>query len=297
MRSFCDWYAEHIYSHIANLMGRLTAPVPFALGEILMYLAALFVLATPVVLVICLVRKRRNKKASVFLRRWLKSFCITLAVFLFLYLFNWFIPLCGNVMGQAGHRTGFTTEELRLLRNYLVEQINTAAEQCERDENGILIFPEEEERYEQIAAAMQGISDEYPRLAGFYPQPKKALCSDVLDWMGIGGYTYPYTLEVTWNKYVTRLYSYSLLTHEQAHHKGFYKENEANFISYLACAKSGEPLLVYAGSLDLYSYITFTLYEELVAVYGKERAKEILMSQPVLSDLVDFDREQQQEEN
>ena len=73
--------------------------------------------------------------------------------------------------------------------------------------------------------------------------------------MDIGGYTYPYTMEVTWNKYVNNLYFPFLLAHEASHHQGYYQENEANFIAFLACTQSDDPVVRYAGYKGVYGYI------------------------------------------
>ena len=41
----------------------------------------------------------------------------------------------------------------------------------------------------------------------------------------------------------------STAAHESAHQHGFAREDEANFLSYLACKASGDPDLVYSGYL------------------------------------------------
>ena len=43
-RSFCDFYTDNIYHFIADGLGFITAPIPFPLGETLMYAGAVTVI-------------------------------------------------------------------------------------------------------------------------------------------------------------------------------------------------------------------------------------------------------------
>ena len=131
---------------------------------------------------------------------------------------------------------------------------------------------------------MKKLSDRYPRLKGYYSQPKAALCSDVLKWMSIGGYTYPYTMEITYNKYVNNLSWYTLIAHEASHYKGFYKENEGECMGILVCLLSDDPLMVYSGCVDYYYTVMTDYINAMIADYGlKEgvrRAREAMAADP-----------------
>ncbi len=43
--------------------------------------------------------------------------------------------------------------------------------------------------------------------------------------------------------------------HELAHTRGYIYENEANFLSFLACIGSGDPFLQYSGYLSVLTYV------------------------------------------
>lgn len=68
-------------------------------------------------------------------------------------------------------------------------------------------------------------------------------------------YTYPYTMEITGNKYTDKLYYPSLYAHESAHHQGYYRENEANLFEYLACINSDDKVIKYSGFISMYYYV------------------------------------------
>jgi hypothetical protein len=47
--------------------------------------------------------------------------------------------------------------------------------------------------------------------------------------------------------------------HELAHQRGIAREDEANFVAYLACASSDDDYLRYSGYLSLYRYVASAL--------------------------------------
>ncbi len=205
-----------------------------------------------------------------------------------------------NVSGDNGVDTSdereYTTEDLFSLRAILINNINSLAEQVDRDENGYI--KQDEDMYEEVVKAMEGLSDIYPILDGYYPKVKLAYCSDILDFMGIGGYTYPYTMEVTINKYTTYMDYGPLVAHEMAHHKGFYTERDANFISFLAGTNSDSRLLAYSSYRYILSYVTDECYTAANEMYDKdpEGTLEFLNKQPELSARVKLDDQHNIEE-
>lgn len=205
-----------------------------------------------------------------------------------------------NVSGDNGVDTSdereYTTEDLFSLRAILINNINSLAEQVDRDENGYI--KQDEDMYEEVVKAMEGLSDIYPILDGYYPKVKLAYCSDILDFMGIGGYTYPYTMEVTVNKYTTYMDYGPLVAHEMAHHKGFYTERDANFIAFLAGTNSDSGLLAYSSYRYILSYVTDECYTAANEMYNKdpEGTLEFLNKQPELSARVKLDDQHNIEE-
>lgn len=337
-RSFCDFYTKHIYHHIANVISRVTGILPFNLGEIMMYLvmimAVIMIVALLALLIVLSVRRLaavyNRKSIGLFYKKfrhcvavYMKVILATLVVTALIYTLNWFIPFRGsgaqvvadmnveatsgestkaneNVSGDNGVDTSdereYTTEDLFSLRAILINNINSLAEQVDRDENGYI--KQDEDMYEEVVKAMEGLSDIYPILDGYYPKVKLAYCSDILDFMGTGGYTYPYTMEVTINKYTTYMDYGPLVAHEMAHHKGFYTERDANFIAFLAGTNSDSGLLAYSSYRYILGYVTDECYNAANEMYDKdpEGTLEYLNKQPKLSALVELDDQHNIEE-
>ncbi|MGV8907075.1 MAG: DUF3810 family protein [Acetobacterium sp.] len=73
------------------------------------------------------------------------------------------------------------------------------------------------------------------------------------------------------------------MTHELAHQCGFMQEDEAGFISYLACTQQEEPMILYSG--------LFLAFDHSISVLEKvdpDKALEITssLSQKVQHDMV-----------
>ena len=151
--------------------------------------------------------------------------------------------------------------------------------------DGRAVFLSQEALQTEIGEALQNLSGEFTLLSGYYPPVKNALCSDILERMWIGGYTYPFTAESTRNKYTSPIYQCTLDSHELCHHKGYFLENEANFLSAIALLHSDEPQLrmaaceqIYQSLYDPYLEAQGPLVDELIAEGKLPNMKNIELS-------------------
>ena len=267
---FCDWYTNALYPYMCDGISHITGPVPFAVGEIIMYLGAVSLICG-ILFLILLVFKRKKSGYRKFCAGYFKALLMVLLCIVFIYMPAWYIPFCGTVLGgeNVKAKTSYSFEELQDVARYAVEGINSAAELIVTNPDGTVDFPDDEEARILIAEAMHGISSRYPRLGGYYPPVKTALCSDILERMYIGGFNYPFTMEPTINKYTGPMTSYSLKAHEYCHHKGYEKENEANFLSELALTESSDPFMRLSAFWDMYSWICDDYLTEVDSVIGE----------------------------
>ena len=286
-KPFCNFYKAHFYPVIADFWGRIFGIFPVAVGELLMYLGALMLLLA-LALSFLLLFWRKKTGYRRFTVIYLNTVLLTVESVLLIYTLNWFIPFRSDLLEVEGAvERSYTLEEIRNVRNEIVLRLNECAEAVERDGSGRVVYYDVDR---SVFQEMQNLQELYPLLGGYYPPMKAALCSDFLEWMDVGGYIYPYTTEVTYNVYVTDLYYPFLLAHESAHHKGFCQENEANFIAFLACTNSADPLVRYAGYNEIFYYIDEAYYDTLFAAKDGETAAAEWEQQPQVSGKVDRDR-------
>lgn len=252
----CDLYTDNVYGTLCDAISHVTGLFPVALGEILMYIGVALLLAA-ILFLLLLVFLHRKAGYRRFCKDYFKTFSIIILAVILVYIPTWFIPFNCTVLGRgdAELRTEFTYDEVYALLQYFADGANAAAEEIYIAEDGSVEFYPSDKIGTLAAEAMQDLGSEFPRLKGYYPPIKNAICSDILERMMIGGYNYPYTLEPTRNRYLSPLYQFSLDAHEYAHHKGYEKENEANFLSQLALSKSSDPYLRLSGYYEMYTYM------------------------------------------
>ena len=285
---FCNLYSNTIYALISNGLGVVMGVLPVNVGECLMYLMALGAL-TALVLSLLLIFLRKKEKFRRFTLRYLMTAACVVMTFLLIYMLNWWIPFRSSLMGGALEPVyDYSLDEIEALRNIMTEKTNKLSEEVQRDEEGKLIYTDKEKVREEVSDSMKKLSDEYARLGGYYPPAKEAYCSSVLRWMYIGGYTYPYSMEITCNRYVNRLYYPALFAHESSHHQGYYRENEANFFEYLGCNGCEDPMIRYSACIEMYYYLNdayLILLEEADPEHTEERYKsQIQLSGQVKKD-------------
>jgi hypothetical protein len=269
--NLCDRYTDSIFYNMCNGVSRVTGLVPFAIGEIIMYIGATaMVLAVVFLLLLIFLRKKNGYRR--FCAVYFKTLLMALVCTVFIYMPTWYIPFRGTVLGkgETDARTEFSPDEIETLVRYSVNGINSAAEEIEISSAGTVLFPTAEDTQSLIADAMRSMGEEFPRLNGYYPPVKTALCSDILERMYINGYNYPFTMEPTHSKYQEPLDRIVTDAHELAHHKGYFLENEAEMLSIVALTKSSDPYLRIAGYDAIYCWVSDSYYENLDEEIRKE---------------------------
>ena len=255
---FAEWYAVTVYPWLLYVLGGISSPFPFALDECLIYLlissAAFYVFWG-----ICSIWK---KKVS--LKRW----CLT-SLGLVWKAGVWWLFLFTVTCGINYHRTPFsklaelpmepsTVEELEELCLWLTGQIEEAGSRVKVQDDGLTALPED--MREKTLDAMTELGERWPELGGWYPKAKPVFAWKVLSLEFLEGVFGPYTMEAHYNPDIPAYNQPAVLCHELSHLQGFMREDEANYIAYLACTGSDDPNLNYSGLLLAYTHSINALY-------------------------------------
>lgn len=258
--AFADSYRDNVFLKLQAVFGRISGALPFSLGELMIAIAVSGGISLIAVYIVLMIQKKgkRGKISAVcsLIVLWIAAFVMlteTLNCFI-MYRCSSFASVHG--IGEEK----FTAEELYSLAMTITEKCNEAEALIERDENGNMLITCDV--YVETKAAMQNISYEYPTLSGYYPDPKAILCSGVMTRFDLLGIYFPFSLEANYNKNMYNSELPETICHEFAHLKGWIKEDEANFISYLACIESDSPELVYSGYMSALSYLRSKVYRE-----------------------------------
>ena len=289
--TFCDTYIAFVFPIWVNTYGRLTGLAPFSIGEILLGLGVLLVILTGILwipwLVTAVVRNLRKKPkagAGRGFRTFYLFFAWTLLIVCLIMTLNCFILYHASTFSEIyfGEDKGeYTLEELVAVRNMVVEECNRLSLLMERDEEGNIVYDGD---LEQTAIeSMQKLGKTYDRLDGYYPRPKPLYTSDFFSQQYMCGYYFPFSMEANYNTVMYIMNKPSTLCHELAHLRGYIFEDEANFISYLACIQSDDIVYQYSGYLSVLNYLDNDFYKAV----GRDR--EAYLAQPRISSQVTKD--------
>ncbi len=291
--AFCDAYIETVFPLWVNTYGRLTGLAPFSVGEIMLVLGVVLVALAAVVWIMWLVARfvNRRKRAaceppvgcSTIICRMCRGFYLFFAwIFLSVCLvmtLNCFIlyhaSTFSEVYFEQKHDIEYDLEDLIAVRNMVVEECNRLALEMDRDENGAIVY--DKDIGQMAIGCMQELGKTYGHLDGFYPQPKPLYTSDFFCQQYMCGYYFPFSMEANYNNVMYIMNKPSTMCHELAHLRGYIFEDEANFISYLACIQSEDIVFRYSGYLSVLNYLDNDFYKAV----GRNR--EAYMEQPLIS--------------
>ena len=256
---FAEWYALTIYPIISHIFNALSSLFPVSLSEIVV-LILLF--GIPIFLLIIIWRffKSDHKKPFI-LRAVLNFFCLA-SVILFCFTVNCGINYGRYTFSQVSGLSvrASSQEELAELCRELVVQINELRPQLPEDANGMILENSLTETGWAAKEAFDSLHTSYPTLSEGYGPPKPVFFSRALSACNITGIFFPFTFEANVNVDIPDYSIPFTMCHELTHLRGYMREDEANFIAYLACRESDRNDFQYSGALSAFIQANNALY-------------------------------------
>ncbi len=266
-------YAAKIAPWIASNLSKLSGRIPFSIGEVLI---GLFVLRQVVgVFRGCLSLRKPDHgllkllgKGSL---RFLSDAGVLITMFYLFWGFNYFRPPILERL--AWEESDITVAELSILGKDAVAATNLAYVKLHGSPDlGIstpdpdnTLFLEEaiDEGFRRASTLLgepRGVFREFGRA-------KPLFVSSALHYLGLSGFYFPWTGEAGYNRTVPAVDLPQVMAHEKAHQRGFARENEANFMGFVVCVKSPDPLAQYSAALFAQQQILSALAQEDVQQY------------------------------
>lgn len=277
-------FALHIYKWISQFVSFLSGLLPVSLAEILILIIPIIIIIRLIRFLIRMIKDRENRKIHA-LKGVLNLLCfasVTLFLFTLLAGINYYrYPFSRysnlEIRESSVEELYEMTESLALQANEL--RRNTPAV----DDRGV--FQLSVGKYEvadRVNKAMTGLSEEFPVLGGKYSSPKPIFLSSLMSYTEITGIFIPFTMEANVNVDIPDYTIPVTMLHELAHLRGFMREDEANFIAYLAGMHSNNVELQYSSTMLALVMSGNALYKQDPELYFKIRE---LYSVGVLKDI------------
>ena len=280
------YYSTSVYPVISRCLGWLSSVLPgVSFAECLLYALAVSV---TVLLAIFVIRLLIGKIRLARFVSFLVSVCVLASVLFGLFYmewgFNYSRPTLYSRMGLPVESR--PVEELDALCVKLANDAAALRSQVADDENGVFTLSEGwQKSFSAVPAAYQALGCEYAMFARTVYPAKGVMASVGMSYGGIAGIFIPFTGEANVNVDQPALLLPSSAAHETAHYLGVAREDEANFVSYLACIHSDDPSIRYSGVMLALINCTNKLYSADQDRYAEIRSH---YSQGMLRDLADY---------
>ena len=209
-------------------------------------------------IVLIIIKKGRRKKVGKvfgYVYLWIITFVVVVQVnnCFVLYRTSNFAQM--HDLPQNEH----TNEQLEALGYGVIEGLNKAAEEVERDSKGCVVMNCD---YDETAKkAMKNLGKEFRNLDGYYVTPKPIICSFFMSQMNLTGIYFPFSMEANYNNDAYKAKLPCTVCHELAHTRGYIQEDEASFIAVLACIRSDDANYRYAGYLTALTYVRNKIFD------------------------------------
>ncbi len=254
---FADFFSRYPGAFIRGTLAYLTSWIPFSLAEALL-------LFLPVALFLLI---------RIALKYYSDTWHNTLVYMgILLSVASLLITLlcCGFGTGYHGStldkklgldRRDVSAEELTYTAELLSDAVAHEAENVTFRYQNFSVMPYSlEEMNKKLLEAYDSIADKYDFIQRLNSRIKPVVLSEPMSYTHITGvYTY-FTGEANLN---VNFPDYTLpftAAHELAHQRGIAREDEANFMAFLVCTESDDPYIRYSGYLNMYEYVSNSLY-------------------------------------
>ena len=247
-----SYYSNRLYNILTYPGKWLASLFPFSIGEICLIalvLLIVYALIKSIVKTICSLIKKTSKPFMPLIRFIMGLLTAALCA---LILFIWGGGLNYNAYTIAEKENlvlqEHTPQELYELTVYFIENANSIRSQLEEDEDGAVL--DRRSFSELCDAAQKGfdtIEGQYGMATGYFTKAKPAILSLWMCYTNITG-IFPYIApEPIINTMTPDSSLHSTICHEMAHQRAIAREDEANFISFMACMNTGDPYYIYSG--------------------------------------------------
>lgn len=240
-------YSNVVFRMISGVVSSIFGVFPFSFAEILIYTLIGLLVAWIIYTVYKIIKKQFDPRKTI---HTLITFAIIVGaainIFYLFWGFNYFrMPLSYSMKLEVKERP---PQDLADFCVSLAAAANTLREQLPEDGDGVFALSiSTEDMLDKIPEGYQTLADMYPQYGYKIPPAKPVLALEAMSVAGISGIFIPFTEEANVNVHQPDMLLPVAAAHESAHLLGIAREDEANFLGYLACLSSSDNSIKYSG--------------------------------------------------
>ncbi|MGI6085775.1 MAG: DUF3810 domain-containing protein [Acetivibrionales bacterium] len=254
-------YSRGIYKYIMQPVSLLTGLFPFSTAELILIFLVIYI---PIRLIYHVIKAVKTKQWAIF-ASFIANLVLATSLWFFIQVMVWninyerlpFSHLAGINMRES------SVDELEALCRWLVDNTNKLREQVSEGKDGIMyVEGGYKSVFKRTHLGYDALFQKYPFLEGKYGPPKPVLLSKLMSHSNIIGIYSCLTGEANIDIDIPDAELASTTMHEIAHQRGFAREDEANYIAYIACMAHPDVDFRYSGSVMALQYSMNALYAE-----------------------------------
>ncbi len=282
-------YSNGVYPSIDRAVRALTGPYPFTLGDLLLFVAIVWLARYWIVSI----RRAPGRRLVTTGRCIVRTVAIVGAIYVWFaasWAFNYSrVPLADKI---PVHNERTDEDSVGRFADHVTDELTKLADRAHREhltdeQFQTALVP----RFDAVIARLGDVATFAP------PRIKPTVFQPLMQASASNGFTDPWTHEVNVDATSFFYERPAIYAHEWAHISGFADESEANFISVIACTTSRDPMLAYSGwilvwfNLPSDVHLTHpmgpTAYKDIMAIrarYVKEVNKQVEHAQRAVYD-------------
>ena len=252
-----------------QFMAGLCSKTDFSVAELIIYLAAVWVIAVLVYGIYSVFKKASKLKSLYKILMRLSAF--GLLVYALFCIFWGTYYYADDFIGKSGlKKEKISVLQLETVTEYFADLANEYSHRVSRDEKGFY-RPDKDKILENSTMLYENVEKEFPCLEGKALKPKLFKFSKILSYTDFTGFFFPFTGEANVNNDFPPSLFASTSAHELGHQRGIAKEQEANFAAVLTGLESGDADFIYSAALLAYTHLGNALhgadYEAWLKIY------------------------------
>jgi hypothetical protein len=249
------YYSGYIYPALSGIISSISGSFPFSLAEMLAVLSLVLLSIAVVYSIISIAKSpgRRLKILAAYVSTAMAALSVVYFCFIMLWGLNYHRPSFASIAGLEVRPA--SVEELENLCRYLIDNANRLTDILPQDRQNVTVSAGRiNDILIRAEKGYQAASKIIPELGGNYGRPKGVMLSKIMSYQGIGGIYFPFTAEANVNISEPLFMIPFTAAHEMAHQRGFAREDEANYIGYLAAIMHPDDDFQYSGTMAALLY-------------------------------------------
>ncbi|HEY0898067.1 MAG TPA: DUF3810 domain-containing protein [Sphingobacteriaceae bacterium] len=234
-----QYYSQGIYRFFSKIFQAIFNPIPFSVGD-LWYLILTVAIVLMVLRMLNFLFRRQFLSLGTTLVNFIIAAQILILGFYILWGMNYYRPPASVRLDLPD--SSYTKTELLQVTQQLIDSANAIrrrvpAADFNLSDSAIL---------KKSVSAVHRLAQRSPEFKTFQPNVKLSLISGAVSYLGTAGYYNPFTSEAQINPKMPVWLKPLTACHEMAHQMGFNREDEANFVGFLAAKDSEDALIRYS---------------------------------------------------